>query len=268
MFTNIKKLRASSAMESRVNTLERFVKDKMGPDFNVETAFPVAIVQLSNGNADFEWVMGHKSTHIKDGYVGTTKVAPTPTKSADVNSNTEAEAQITRLESEVSATLGRPWKWTEGLLVAAAKPAAAWPFPTQSGTTVPATPAPAPTPAVTEAKAKPTKKSPKPKAAPKTKTPKTATAKTAKPKAAKPAKESKTDAFRVNRYNQPAAAAPATPVNGKSVLGVPVPEGKGEKTLRQFRKDVIAALEVAAKSGHFQTASVAAGTKTVFTIVV
>lgn len=62
MFTTIAKLRASSAMQSRVTTVENWLK-RQNPSWTPDTKFPIAFIANSNIVADVEWVNGVTSTH-------------------------------------------------------------------------------------------------------------------------------------------------------------------------------------------------------------
>lgn len=62
MFTTIAKLRASSAMQSRVTTVENWLK-KQNAGYTEDVKFPIAFIAHSNAVADVEWVNGVSSTH-------------------------------------------------------------------------------------------------------------------------------------------------------------------------------------------------------------
>ena len=55
MFTSIKLLRNSDAVQTRVTTVENFLKKKM-LNYSPEKFFPVAVIALSNSLADVQWV--------------------------------------------------------------------------------------------------------------------------------------------------------------------------------------------------------------------
>lgn len=62
MFTTIAKLRASSAMQSRVTTVESWLK-KQQPGYTPESKFPIAFIGYPNAVADVEWVNASSNTH-------------------------------------------------------------------------------------------------------------------------------------------------------------------------------------------------------------
>ena len=63
MFTTIAKLRASSAMQSRVTTVENWLKRQV-PGYTPEALFPIAFIAHSNSVDDVEWVNGVAGTHV------------------------------------------------------------------------------------------------------------------------------------------------------------------------------------------------------------
>jgi hypothetical protein len=64
MFTSIAKLRASSAMQSRVTTVENWLKRQMGAAYTPEVKFPIAFIAHSNSVEDVSWVNGYTNTHV------------------------------------------------------------------------------------------------------------------------------------------------------------------------------------------------------------
>ncbi len=65
MFTTIEKLRASSAMQSRVDVLEAHLKATY-PAYTPQMHFPLFEIGLSNGDDDMEWVLFTPGTHSTD----------------------------------------------------------------------------------------------------------------------------------------------------------------------------------------------------------
>lgn len=63
MFTSIQKLRASSAMQSRVTTVENWLK-RQNPNWTPESRFPIAFIAHSNAVDDVDWVNGSTNTHV------------------------------------------------------------------------------------------------------------------------------------------------------------------------------------------------------------
>ncbi len=63
-FTTIALLRASTAMESRVNTVENYLK-RTYPGYTPEMPFPIFEIAISNAIEDVHWVVDNSSTHYK-----------------------------------------------------------------------------------------------------------------------------------------------------------------------------------------------------------
>lgn len=62
MFTTIAKLRASSAMQDRVTTVESWLK-RQNVGYTPEVKFPIAFIAHSNAVADVSWVNDSTNTH-------------------------------------------------------------------------------------------------------------------------------------------------------------------------------------------------------------
>lgn len=63
MFTTIEKLRASHAMQSRVTTVENWLK-RQNSAWTPDAKFPIAFIAHSNAVDDVEWVNQVTSTHV------------------------------------------------------------------------------------------------------------------------------------------------------------------------------------------------------------
>lgn len=62
--TSIQNLRNSDAMQSRVENVFKFLKG-LNPAWDATWFFPIAIINVSNGGDDCQWVRSHTSTHHK-----------------------------------------------------------------------------------------------------------------------------------------------------------------------------------------------------------
>lgn len=72
MFTSLAKLYSSSAMKSRVEKVEHWLKEN-GHDVTAE--FPIYYIGKSNGSDDYSWVMQHQGTHIDNAKTAPLKAA-------------------------------------------------------------------------------------------------------------------------------------------------------------------------------------------------
>lgn len=139
MFTTIAALRKSSAMQSRVTTVENYLK-KRAKAYTPDMIFPIAIIAESNSGADFQWVEGVTSTHSKKGYVNGVHLDLTAIKVDDYDKLSAAKRTeaVVKAVNEKLSNPTTPWTWQDGIWPtaenavtpadASGKPA--WPFPT------------------------------------------------------------------------------------------------------------------------------------------
>lgn len=65
MFTTIAKLRSSPASQERVTQVETALKKRFGGQWDTSNVFPILFIVISNGVADYRWVMEHRGTHVQ-----------------------------------------------------------------------------------------------------------------------------------------------------------------------------------------------------------
>lgn len=116
--TSIAALRNSSAMQSRVTTVENFLK-RLNRDWQAAWWFPIAFINVSNDDADMSWVRSHTSTHLKPG--GSLKLgASTASVEAVIESlkglRLETEADLPKIDEALSKAFGTPVAWINGLV--------------------------------------------------------------------------------------------------------------------------------------------------------
>lgn len=255
MFTSISKLRSSSAMQSRVDQLERFLK-KQSPKYSPDMIFPIAVIAISNNAADdYRWVMDARGTHVKSGFINGKNIDLAKIVVLGYDDLSKA-ARVELVENAVAQALDSSWAWKDGLWPTAetsltpVNKIPSWPFPTGAEPEAP----------VKEVAAKPVKeKTPKSKTT--TKPPKSVTKSKTKAAPVKP------ETFKVDRSGDADKTKPAI----VSVLGVPLPESNSEHAQRKFKKALLEELsnsQALLATNGAEVVSTKKGQVTVFTIVI
>lgn len=126
--TSITNLRNSSAMQSRVECVMRFLKQQ-NPAWQADWFFPIAIIRVSNGSDDCSWVRDHTSTHHKGD--GSLYQGGHNTEAAKVIENLKGfqangEDDFTKLNELLTSAFGANIDWAQGFGVGVA--AAPTPF--------------------------------------------------------------------------------------------------------------------------------------------
>lgn len=120
--TSISNLRKSPAIQSRVDNVERFLK-ALNPAWKAEWFFPIAVINVSNDQADCSWVRDHTGTHHKgDGnlfigaFMTTADAVIQNLKGLRLNS----EADYPKLHDALKSAFGAVVDWTQGMALEAA----------------------------------------------------------------------------------------------------------------------------------------------------
>lgn len=115
--TSIQNLRNSSAMQSRVENVMKFLT-KRNPQWQAEWFFPIAIINVSNGQDDCSWVRDHSSTHHKgDGMLYSEGAS---TEAAKVLANLKgfsarSEDDFAKLNELLTSAFGASVNWINGI---------------------------------------------------------------------------------------------------------------------------------------------------------
>jgi hypothetical protein len=114
--TSITALRNSVAMQSRVENVMHFLK-KQNPSWQADWYFPIAIINVSNDQADCTWVRDHSSTHHKgEGMLYSGGVS---TEAQKVIANLKgfqarSEDDFVKLNELLTSAFGAPVNWING----------------------------------------------------------------------------------------------------------------------------------------------------------
>lgn len=117
--TSIKNLRNSHAMQSRVENVMRFLQSH-NKDWQAEWAFPIALINLSNDQADCTWVRNATGTHIKPtevvgvgGKIMTAEHIINNLKGLSVRTVED----LAKMNDAIVSAVGNSLSWTHGLVI-------------------------------------------------------------------------------------------------------------------------------------------------------
>lgn len=116
--TSIQNLRASTAMQSRVTTVENFLK-RLNRNWNAAWFFPIAFINVSNGDDDMHWVRSHTSTHHKgDGnlQLGGLAAPAASVIEALKGLHLDNENDLQKIDAALQQVFGQAVSWTVGLV--------------------------------------------------------------------------------------------------------------------------------------------------------